>query len=516
MKTYKIFGLKFSLGMDRPSDDIHTDTEQNINEIELDSGIEEQSNVDITKPSNASGIIPPGRVSVPNDPHNIIQSLRGIAGLVSPSFRTEYIPLIRSLYKVNSDMSITVQDTFKLANTGHNIKFPYNSSEESNAMEEHLKSAISNWSNYTAGINGLVNKFIVQCLIGGAISIEAVPKNNLKGISTILFINPEDIMFRRLNDGVYHPYQINKGIGLTNARSEQYIKLNLNTFKYIAMYNDTDEPYGIPPFMAVLEALVTQKNMKQSFQQAMDLLGMVGFLEVLMDKPDRSASESEPAYARRLSTHLKTVKSNIYRGMKDGIVVGYKDDHEFKMNSTTKTLANLDKVWNMNQQSVANGLGSNGTLIGVNGSGTEGGTGILLSKMIAQLKNIQELVISALEFIYKLELQLAGFNCKGITVTFNTSTVSDEVKLQQALEYKIRNLISLYNQGIISQDDIASEMGYVKPNLPEPIAPVDGVSDPEDSAKKKKREEDKDKSDRRGRDKEKVVPKRHDQKTKPR
>ena len=121
----------------------------------------------------------------------------------------------------------------------------------------------------------------------------------------------------------------------------------------------------------------------------------------------------------------------------------------------------------------------------------------------------------ALEFIYALELRLAGFNNKGIDVSFGTSTISDELKVQQGLEYKLRNLVTLYNQGIISQDQFAWSMGYTRPDKKEPrVQPEDdaGVSSADDHAKKQKREADKDKSDRSVRDKNKIVPKRKDQK----
>ena len=104
--------------------------------------------------------------------------------MVNPSFRTELIPLIRDLYKINPDMSIAVQDMFKLANTDHIINFPNNTAQESEKMRKHLKEASKKWSRYTAGINGLVNKMICQTLIGGAISVEAVPDENLDGLST--------------------------------------------------------------------------------------------------------------------------------------------------------------------------------------------------------------------------------------------------------------------------------------------------------------------------------------------
>lgn len=51
------------------------------------------------------------------------------------------------------------------------------------------------------------------------------------------------------------------------------------------------------------------------------------------------------------------MKQNVREGMKDGVVTGYIDDHQFKLNSTSKEMSNIDKPWNMNQQSVANGLG---------------------------------------------------------------------------------------------------------------------------------------------------------------
>src|SRR5699024_6004988 len=145
--------------------------------------------------------------------------------------------------------------------------------------------------------------------------------------------------------------------------------------------------------------------------------------------------------------------------------------------------------------------------------------GISLSKMISQLRNIQMLVKYVLEFIYSLELRLAGFNNKGVKVTFGTSTISDELKVQQGLEYKIRNLSALYDRGIISQEQFAWEMGYDKPDMLEPRVNKEGsdtISTPEENAKKQKREADKDTADRRVRDKKNPNPKRGDQDTRTR
>lgn len=458
------------------------------------------------------GVIPPGRVSVPND-SSTLNILKGLTEMVDPSFRVELIQLIRDLYKVNPDMGIALQDMFKLGNTGHRILFPNNTPEEATKMRQHLTKVSKNWTTYTAGTDGLINKMIVQLLVGGAISVEAVPKNDLSGVSTIVFINPEDVVFRRLNDGRYHPYQRNHSFSKT---TEPYIKLNLATYKYCGMFNDTDEPYGVPPFLTALDSLKEQSDMKINMKHIMELMGFFGFLQAKMEKPSRRADESEAAYEKRLIKTLRDLKQNMREGMKDGLVTGYIDDHEFNMISTTQNLSNIDKVWNLNQQSVANGLSVNGNIIGVQTSTTEGGANMVLSKMISQLKNIQMLLSNVMQFIYSLELLMAGFNNKGCKVEFNSSTVTDELKYQQSQEYKIRNYVSLYNQGIISQEDFAFVMGYIKPDQKEPRVPLDSSGDVNDSAKKKSREDDKDKSDRKTRDKNNPNPRRKDGDTKER
>lgn len=322
--------------------------------------------------------IDPGRVSAPDSQTNgMLYTLKDFTQMVNPSFRVEVIQLLRDLYKINPDVSKALQDMFQLTNTGHQVHFPNNSDKEAEAMGDHLNKVSKTWSNYTAGIYGLINKMVVQCFVGGAISIEAVPKADLSGIATILFIRPDTIVFRRENNGVYQPYQHTAGNALKTG--SDYIKLNTQTYKYVGMYNDTDEPYGIPPFMAALDSLKSQADMRVNFKHIMENAGMLGFMEALMEKPDREPNESVNMYESRLDRDLRRLKIRLRDGMKDGLIVGYKDDHEFKLNSTTENMGNIDKPWSMNQQSVANGLGINSSLIGVNSSTTEGGAGINLS-----------------------------------------------------------------------------------------------------------------------------------------
>ena len=141
--------------------------------------------------------------------------------------------------------------------------------------------------------------------------------------------------------------------------------------------------------MSALDSIKGQHDMMTNFKHIMEQMGFLGFLTAKMAKPDQQANESTKAYENRLNNTLTRLKKNLKDGMKDGLVVGYTEDHEFEMTSTTKDLGSADKLWNLNQQRVANGLGINGNIIGVSGSSTEGVMGIILSKMISQLRNIQ-------------------------------------------------------------------------------------------------------------------------------
>lgn len=470
----------------------------------------------VAPPKNNVRVLPHGRVSVPNDETTLEYLKRYSESFHLPSFRSELIPLIRDLYKVNPDMGIAVQDMYKLTNSGHYILFPNNTPEEGRILRKHLEDVSKNWMPHTAGVNGINNRLIVQGLVGGAISVESVPKRDLSGISNLVLINPEDIIFKRLRNGIYEPYQKNRS-WLTGKKKESHIKLNPLTYTYLGLYNDTDEPNGIPPFLTALDSLKQQSEMKTNINQIMEIMGLMGFVEALMEKPEQRGNESEEAYASRLVGILKELKSQVREGLMDGVVAGFVDDHEIKLNPTTKDVGNVPSIYNMNQQSLANGLGVNGSIIGVNSDNkTEGGTSIMFSKMLSQLKNIHFFLSTFWEKVYLLELQLApGLpRCKGIKVNFNNSTITDDLKVQQSKEIKIRNLNALYDQGIIGQDEYAREMGIDNPDQKEPRVSRD-TNTSDQTVKDEKREKDKDTSDRRSREKDKTTPKRKDGQTKP-
>ena len=150
------------------------------------------------------------------------------------------------------------------------------------------------------------------------------------------------------------------------------------------------------------------------------------------------------------------------------------------------------------------------------GGGTDTAMSIIFTKMLAQLTNIQTAIGDMLQFGITLHLRLKGFKFDTLTIKFNSSTVTDDLKIQQAREIKQRVNRLLYDDGIISQDEYADDMGFEKPDMDEPRITHDPVAIAEEARKSKEREVGKDKSDRTGRDKKNPQPKRKDGDSKPR
>src|SRR5690606_2253389 len=298
----------------------------------------------------------------------------------------------------------------------------------------------------------------------------------------------------------YEPYQkVNNSL---IGKYLNYVKLNKNTYRYYALNGDTDLPYGTPPYLAALEPLSTQKFMLDNIKFIIEMMGILGYVDVTIDKPDQQDNESDIVYKKRLENLLTEAKARVRQGFRDGINVGFKEDHEFNFNSTTNSAANVDVIFNQNELQVASGLKYDAAFLG-RGSTTETMVTILFTKMLSQLTNIQNLASHNLKYGFSLHLRLKGFKFKYLDVEFNKSTITDDLKYQQAREIKQRILRTAYADGIIGQDQHADEMGYKKPDKPEPRVPIDPNEVTGDAVQKKDRKDQKDRSSRKGTDKKK-------------
>lgn len=473
----------------------------------------------LVRSSDTERAIPPGRVSVPEYSDDLLNKMSAEVDFVTPEFVQDIIPVIRKLTKTNADVGSVYNDLIRLTNTGHKISFDQSlPPEQVSKMRKHLVRVSKKWGSGTSGFNGLIDKLIGQIWVSGALSAETVPNRNLTGIQNIVLVNPENIKFKyNKPESRYEPYQKVNGY-LKNILNNNTVKLNTDTYSYFGILGDTDSPYGIPPFITALESLAVQKEMRKNINHIMKQLGLLGYLEVKLEKPDQRPGESDKTFLGRLEGLLKQTKEQVIQGFSDGVVVGFNEDHEFEFHATAKNLQGVGDIFNQNETQVANGLKTSPTFIGQSSLGSETAISIIFSKLLSQLTNIHELLSAFIQRAYLLELTLEGFDLKAdqISIIFKPSTITDDLKYWQAKEIKQRVLHKLRVDGIIDQEQYAEEMNYDKAAEKEPIVPFedqDGKGT-KDQESKEKREKDKDTSDRKSRTKDKANPKRKDADTK--
>lgn len=463
---------------------------------------------------NKNTPLPSGRASEPPQGY----AMENRYSTVTPNYLREIIPVMRNLMMQNADVGQAIHNIVTLGNTGHKIFFDRKrTSDEVDAMRNHLTNKRLSWASGQAGMDGIINRLIAQTLVGGAMSAEWVPNSDLTGIESIIFVNPEDIDFKLSTRGTkYIAYQRSKGMGRKKSKFG-LIKLNPNTYRYFALNGDGEVPYGFPPYMSVLPRVDTQQKMDKNINFVVDEWGLLGFIEALITKPDQF-DEKDEDYDKKLNNLLTTAKKRIMEGVKEGVIVGFVDDHEFKFNTASKSYTEAVELYNNNELMTASALKQDASLWGRAYSTSETQITVVFVKMLSELKNIHLHLKSMLEFGYALELRLAGYNFDSIEVRFNRSTIQDDLKFQQAEEIKIRNTKDKMILGIISQDQAADELGYEVSAEKEPMVPWEvlaGVAPPKPDAglatdgTKKKADTKKKKtaSDKKKRNDKKAVPK---------
>jgi hypothetical protein len=116
--------------------------------------------------------------------------------------------------------------------------------------------------------------------------------------------------------------------------------------------------------------------------------------------------------------------------------------------------------------------------------------------MVAELKDYQDAMADAMVKFYTLYLKLnhpdyaleMRKNNTVLKINFTKSTIQDSLRHEQTLALTVNRLMNLVKQGVISNEQMAKELGYSKSYLPEP--PTEKVKEPVDNTKRAKARKD--------------------------
>lgn len=391
------------------------------------------------------------------------------------------------LAKYDEDISYAVDNVVRLGNTEITIKFDDSVSDrQAQQMRQSIIDNEKHW--YKGGRPMLVNSLLRQAYITGAVSGEGQPKANLSELDKVVLLSPKWVYMKwNKLERDYDEYQVNVYGSFHNMDIPAadwhgvYHKLNKFTYRYIAGSRDEDKPYAISPLLASLEAVCIEGDMKSNLSQIVKRLGLLGFLNVVLNAPSRrgasngQSAETPEEYQTRVNNYLKAQIPEIEKGFSNGYVVGLKQIIEgtevktdFDLKPTTSDTAGAKALFELVQTMKSAGAKQNPVFLGKNFSTTEALAKVLLIAFTAQLTNYQEIVAQFLEHIYTLHLRLQGFQFKSLDVEFGQPVLQDAKTKYEGENAKFDLHKKEYDAGLISQTRFAQLQGYSSPDIESP------------------------------------------------
>jgi len=364
--------------------------------------------------------------------------------MLNPRYPRSWLTMLENAVFSNPDLSYIFLLIVFLGNTGHTIQVSGKNSQAAKSEIDMLAAKINT--------DNLVNQLLAQIALYGAISVEGIVEENLNGIKKIVRVPPPTVFFE-YNDEIKE-FEAYQWVGF-----KEPIKLNPNTYLYLPLMTIDGSPYGIPTMLASLSTLDVQEELRAELKNLAKKMGLLGFFDVEIPLLERSPSETQAEYLKRLEQHLEKVAQTVSDNISKGAFVHYEGTKaEFK-EIGAKT-SEVDKIiGHINRWLIAGAKGQP-SLVGVSEGITETWAVVSFEQFAKQLQNYQQVVRRALEYFYKLHLALKGFDVDDVNVVFNpVPKLKPEADIE-IFTKKADAVVNLVASGIITTDEARKELNY--------------------------------------------------------
>lgn len=354
---------------------------------------------------------------------------------INPRYPREWLTLIEKAVMLNPDLSQMHELIIDLANTGHAVEVVPDSKELKSEIEA-LAEAINT--------DSLINQLFSQLVLYGAVSIEAVVDENLRGIKDIVRVPPTTVFFLwNEEQSQYEPYQ---WVGTKDP-----VKLNPYTYLYIPLLTIDGSPYGIPPFLSALSAIEVQEEVRAQLKGLAQKLGLLGFLDLKIPLPSRASSETDTEYLQRCNAQLEELAKTIVENIQKGVLLHYEgSEAEFK--EVGANASGVRELVELNEQWIISGAKGQPSLLGRTSGSTETWATVAYEQFVRMLKNYQRVVRRALEYCYKLHALLLGYEFEDINVVFNPTKSLNPDKDAEVLKTTAEAVAVLMQSGLIDKE----------------------------------------------------------------
>ncbi len=398
--------------------------------------------------------LPPGGRSSHESGKSIVGGLNAYLSYwdwVEPMIPPAYLDQITRISVVNPDMHQALSNWVAMGNPGHDIIITGTDDAVARATQR-LNDKARSLASHTAGIDGLINKYLEQVALSGAISSEDVVTLGANpGVNNVVIVPAGQIRFRRKN-GEYVPYQVIDG--------DEY-ELNPLTYRYFAHTTLENSPYATPPMLSALEPILDQRLMKENLQFIIKKFGLFGLVTAAVTPPAREARETAEEHRHRVEEHLKGVLSAFKENFHEGLAV-FTDDIKVERTNITTDARGLQDIFRLNEEQVFSGLGSDPAMHGRTYSTTETYARVVYNLLMRHVEGYQRPVKRRIERTYQLDMALAGIPIDALKVHFHRAKSQNPLDDARADEIAWRVASDKMQQGLISPDDAARELGYAQ------------------------------------------------------
>jgi hypothetical protein len=379
----------------------------------------------------------------------------------------------------NPDFSQMVGNVVALGNTGHQITVDAATDTAAEAALSRINEVAPRLFPNGAGIDGLINAYLRQSLVTGALSSEDVIDFPGKRVEKVVIVPVDEIRFRRV-DGAYLPYQQPKN-WFTASRDKQrgplgLVELNPNTYHYYALETVENSPYARPPATAAVDIMEgPQKDAIENLSWIVRKLGILGLVIVNLTKPKPKPGEDDAAFHARAQKYLTAVREVLDGNFKKGLLVAF-NDQKFEHANVASDARGAGDIFQVIEELAFSGMGSMAWMHGRNYTTTETFADVVYNILLSQMANHQRLAKRRQEQTYRLDLLLAGIPVDGISMEFNRAESRNELQRSQAEEIKQTMALERCQRGITSPDECARELGYEAAFDPELLSSLPSVA----------------------------------------
>lgn len=314
----------------------------------------------------------------------------------------------------------------------------------------------------SAGVDGLVNQYVRQLAVTGALSSEDVLKPDLSGLHEVVLVPARSIRWE-LEDGQWRPYQ---------STGSQRVALNGITYAYYALETlEGHPPYGVPPFAAVIEPEALQREILDHLKFYAQKLGVYGITTISVPPPPRQPGESEVEYQQRCQAAIDAAAAAYGRIYRDGLLVipGGEQGHKVEHKDIAKSAGNVGEIVQGVEQLMMSALGIDPAMFGRSFSTTETYAGVVYRLLLRAAAQYQRLIKRRMERTYRLALILAGLMDVTVTLAWDPQPSLNPQDDAKAEQVRTETVLAKARAGIIDADQAAQELGYERAADPEAL-----------------------------------------------